>query len=41
MKGIVKFTGCRLISAFLYEAKAIKIAETAIDNLPIFRGESG
>ena len=41
LEGIVKLTGCRLISAFLYEAKPLKLSKTAIDNLPIFRGESG
>ena len=41
MKGIVKLTDCRLISAFLYEAKPLKLSKTVIDNLPVFRGESG
>ena len=29
MKGIVKLTGCRLISAFLYEAKPLKLSKNS------------
>ena len=39
--GIVKLTDCRLFSAFLHEAKPLKLRKAVIDNLPIFRGESG
>ena len=38
--GIVKLTDCRLSSAFLHEAKPLKLRRAAIDNLPGFQGES-
>ena len=41
MKGTVKLTDCRLFSAFLHEAKPLKLRKAAIDNLPRFRSESG
>ena len=40
-EGIVKLTDCRLFSAFLHEAKPLKLRRAAIDNLPRFRSESG
>ena len=40
-KGTVKLTDCRLFSAFLREAKSLKLRKAAIDNLPRFRSESG
>ena len=39
--GIVKLTDFRLFSAFLHEAKPLKLRKAVIDNLPIFRSESG
>ena len=39
--GVVKLTDCRLFSAFLHEAKPLKLRRAAIDNLPRFRSESG
>ena len=39
--GTVKLAECRLFSAFLHEAKPLKSRNTAIDNLPRFRSESG
>ena len=41
LKGTVKLTDCRLFSAFLHEAKPLKLRKVAIDNLPRFRSESG
>ena len=41
LKGIVKVTVCRLISAFLHEANLLKLRRAAIDNLPRFRSVSG
>ena len=41
IKGIVKLTECRLLSAFLHGAKPLKLHKAAIDNLPRFRSESG
>ncbi len=40
-EGIVKLTDCRLFSIFLHEAKPLKLRRAAIDNLLIFRSESG
>ena len=39
--GIVKLTDCRLFSAFLHEAKPLKLRRAAIENLPRFWSESG
>ena len=39
--GIVKLTDCRLFSAFLHEAKLLKLRNVAIRYLPRFRSESG
>ena len=39
--GIVKLIDCRLISAFLHEAKPLKLHKAAIDDLLRFRSESG
>ena len=41
LEGLVKLTDCRLFSAFLYEAKPLKLRRSATDNLPGFRSESG
>ena len=40
-RGIVKLTDCGLISAFLHEAKPLKLRRAAIDNSPRFRSEPG
>ena len=40
-EGIVKLTDCRLFSAFLHEAKLLKLRNVAIRYLPRFRSESG
>ena len=40
-EGIVKITDRRLSSAFLHEAKPLKLRKAAIDNLPGFRKGSG
>ena len=39
--GFVKLTDCRLISAYLHEAKPLKLHRTANGDLPRFRIESG
>ena len=39
--GIVTLIAYRLFSAFLHEAKPLKLRKAAIDNLPRFRSESG
>ena len=39
--GIVKLTDCKLFSAFLHEAKLLKLCGAAIDNFPGFRSEAG
>ena len=39
--GFVKLTDCRLFSAFLDEAKLLKLHRAAIGDLPRFRIESG
>ena len=39
--GIVKLTDCGLYSAFLHEAKPLKLRRAAIDNMPRYRSESG
>ena len=38
--GVVKLTDCRLFSAFLDQAKPLKLRKTAIDYLPRFGSES-
>ena len=40
-RGIVKLTDRRLFSAFLHEAKPLKLRRAATDNEPRFRSESG
>ena len=40
-EGFVKLTDYRLFSAFLHEAKPLKLHIAAISDLPIFRSESG
>ena len=35
--GIVKLTDSRLFSAFLHEAKLLKLRKVSFDNLPSFR----
>ena len=40
-EGIVKLTDYRLFSAFLHEAKPLKLLRAAFDNLSRFRSQSG
>ena len=39
-EGLVKLTDCGRFSAFLHEAKPLKLRREAIDKLPRFRSES-